>query len=107
MGSVSYLNHIHIFFVLFIFAMGLAVHKSSPKYWFCQVDLLVPVVKIPKLNYPQVQLQFFFLGGFTSFSNQGFNEILYLDFVTVHLDYDFWGGITFMSEVIQAIYALK
>ena len=77
-------------------------------YFTNPVDLVVLVVKIPKLNYPQVQLQFFFFGGgVTSFSNQGFHEILYLDFVTVHLDYDFWGGITFMSEVIQAIYALK
>jgi hypothetical protein len=48
--------------------------------------------------------------------------MLYLDFVMVHLDYDFWGGLTFysldtlrynkcfqitMSVVIQAVYALK
>ena len=84
MGSVSYLNHIiipypYLLCAFFFFAMGLAVHN-----WFCQIDLLDHAVKMPKLNYPQVQLQFFF-GGFTSLSNQGFHEILYLDFVAFRL----------------------
>ena len=62
MGSVSYLNHIiipypYLLCAFFFFAMGLAVHN-----WFCQIDLLDHAVKMPKLNYPQVQLQFFFGG---------------------------------------------
>lgn len=90
----------------FPFQPPLSGSLQSPFHLRCQVCLLL--VKIPKLNHtPKIPKHLFVSLTFSSLFecvmtiltktalSHSFHERFYLDFVMVHFDYEFWGGITF------------